>query len=127
MTKHPGGRPSKYDPAYCDDVQAFMDQGYSLTAFAGYIGVARSTINVWMEQNPEFSEAVSRAKAKRAMWWETCLRTIAKEGGGPGSATAAVFGIKNAAPEDFKDKQEHEHAGPGGGPIVATWLPPQTS
>ncbi len=116
--KHAGGRPSKYSDAYVAEVTSFMDQGYSLTAFAGEIGVARSTINVWMAEHPEFSEAVSRAQAKRARWWEDRLRHIAEKGGGPGAATAAVFGIKNAAPEDFRDKQEHEHSGKDGAPII---------
>ena len=57
--KRPVGRPTKYDPAYCDDVEAEMGNGLSLTAFAGVIGVSRSTINEWIDANPEFSEAVS--------------------------------------------------------------------
>jgi hypothetical protein len=63
VQKHPGGRTSDYRQQYCHQLQEFMRAGFSLTAFAGHIGVAPSTINVWMGAHPEFSEAVSRAKA----------------------------------------------------------------
>lgn len=109
--RHPGGRPSKYEPEYCDRIVSFMDDGYSIASFAAEIGVARSTINKWAENYPEFSEALSRAQARRARWWEDRLRTIARDGGGPGASTAAIFGIKNAAGEDYREKQEIEHSG----------------
>ena len=109
--RHPVGRPTKYRPEFCEAVGEFLSQGYSLTAFAAECDVARSTINEWIAQFPEFSEAVQRAQAKKARWWESTLLGIAKNGGGPGAATAAIFGIKNAAPEDFRDKQEVQHSG----------------
>ena len=109
------GRPSRYKEAYCNEVVSFMAQGYSLTAFAGEIGVARSTINEWMEHHPDFSEAVKVAKAKCARWWEDRNRKNAEEGGG--NATAAIFGLKNMAPDDWREKTEHELTGKDGGPI----------
>lgn len=112
--KRPEGRPSKYKPAYCNEVVEHMAQGASLTSFAGEIGVARSTINQWMEDHSEFSEAVRVGKAKCAAWWEKAGRQIVMGGGGPGAATLAVFGIKNMAPEDWRDKQEHDHTSSDG-------------
>lgn len=113
----PVGRPTKYEPRYCDEAEAFMAQGYSLGAFAGSIGVARSTINEWIDNQPDFSEAVSRAKAKRLMHWETAGLAVAKDGGGPGTATIIVFGLKNMGDADWSDRQQHELSGPGGAPI----------
>lgn len=81
--------------------------GYSLTAFAGGIEVARSTINEWMEQFPEFSEAVKKHSA---------IRTRHLEGGlleapdGP-KVTSRIFALKNAAPDEWRDKHEVEHSG----------------
>lgn len=113
----PAGRPSLYSHAYAEEVLTFCGEGYSLTAFAGEIGVARSTINEWMDAHPEFSEAVNRAKAKRARWWEDKARKVADEGGPGGQATMVIFGLKNHAPDDFRDKTEHEHTGANGGPL----------
>lgn len=103
------GRPSLYDPAYCEGVIAFMNDGASLTAFAAEIGVARSTINEWMGAHPEFSEACARAKAKCAAWWEKQGRSIAQVGGGPGAATIVMFGMKNMGAEDWKDASQIDH------------------
>lgn len=115
--KHPGGRPSKYEPRFCDEVEKAMGAGYSLTSFAHVIGVARSTINEWMANFPEFSEAVSRAKAARLHRWETLALRVAEKGGGPGTATVIVFGLKNMGGDEWSDKQQLEHTGPGGGAI----------
>jgi transposase len=108
------GRPTKYDPAYCEQVVEHMAQGASLTSFAAQISVARSTINQWMDDNPEFSEAVHVAKAKCAAWWELCGRNIAMGNGGPGASTLAVFGMKNMAPDDWRDKTETAITNPDG-------------
>jgi hypothetical protein len=113
---HPGGRPSKYSPAYCDEVISFLSDGHSVTAFAGHIGVARSTVFKWADEIPEFSDALKVGQAKATALWETVLLKVAKEGGG--NATAAIFGLKNRAHEDWADKITTEHTGKDGGAIV---------
>jgi hypothetical protein len=104
-----GGRPSKYDPAYCALIVEEMAQGKSATAVAADIGVCRDTISEWVSVHPEFSVALKRGKAKAAAWWEDRLRTIV--GGQAGNVTAAIFGLKNMAAEDWKDKHDVEHSG----------------
>lgn len=113
--KRPVGRPSKYDPAYCEMVVEHMKEGASLTSFAAEIGVARSSINEWIDAHYEFSEAVKRAKACCAAWWEKIGRKNAEHGGG--NATLVIFGLKNMATEDWQDRQEIQHTGKDGGPI----------
>jgi len=101
------GRPSKYDPAFCDDVINVMATGLSLTAFAGDIGVHRGTINEWMATHPEFSEAVRVAKAKRTASLEKGM--LGAESGP--AVTARMFALKNADPEEWREKQHVEHSG----------------
>jgi hypothetical protein len=103
------GRPSTYRAVYCEQVVEHLSQGASLTSFAAEIGVARSTINEWMSAHPEFSDACARAKAKCAAWWERQGREIAQEGGGNGSATLVMFGMKNMGAEDWKDASQIDH------------------
>lgn len=112
----PAGRPSTYSPAYCEEVISYMAQGYSLTAFAGEIGVARSTINVWMEAHPEFSEAVKKAKAKCAQEWERRALDvmIGAKFKGAGAATLAMFGLKNMAADDWADRASVNHTSSDG-------------
>lgn len=105
----PAGRPTKYRKEYCEAVVEHMKDGASLTSFAAEVGVARSTINEWMEQFPEFSEAATRGKSACAAWWERVNRQLAETG--KGNATACVFGLKNMAAEDWQEKQEIKHSG----------------
>ena len=105
-----GGRPTKYDPKYCEEVVEYSKTGKSLTAFAGHIRVARSTINEWMENHEEFSEAVKISKAVRTDLLEDQLLTASE---GP-RVTARIFALKNAAPEEWKDKQHTELTGANG-------------
>lgn len=113
----PAGRPTKYEERYGEELEAFMGEGYSATAFAGHIGVSRATIDNWSKEHPEFLEALTRAKAKRLLQWEKTALTVAKEGGGPGSATVVVFGLKNMGGDEWADVTKQELSGPGGGPI----------
>lgn len=89
-----------------------MADGASLTSFAAEVGVARSTINVWMEHNPEFSESVKIAKAKCAAWWEKLGRSGAQ--GGDANPTLVIFGLKNMAADDWRDRKELDHRSPDG-------------
>lgn len=103
------GRPSKYDPAYCDAIKAFCEDGASISSFAASIDVCRDTISEWASVHPDFSAAVKVAKAKVAAWYDKTGREIAKNGGG--NATICIFGLKNFDSEDFRDKVETEHSG----------------
>ena len=107
------GRPTSYRPEYCDAVIECMAQGLSLTAFAGSILVARSSINKWMEEYPEFSEATKIGQAARTLWLERGL--YSSEGG---KNAAYIFGLKNSDPDNWRERVTTEHTGPNGGAIV---------
>lgn len=108
---NPIGRPSKYDPAYCAQIVEHMAEGASMTSFAAEIDVARSTLNEWAEHHPEFSEAINKAKAKCAAWWERLGREGAS-GSKEVNPTLVIFGLKNMSADDWRDKQEIDHRSP---------------
>jgi hypothetical protein len=108
----PAGRPTIYDPEYCEQLVEHMATGASVASFAAEIDVARSTINLWAEAHPEFMEALSRGKAKCAAWWEKTGRAVASEG--TGNASMVIFGLRNMADTDWQDVQKRELSGPGG-------------
>lgn len=108
---NPVGRPSDYRPEYCEQVIAVMREGMSLTAFAGGIGVSRATINNWMQQKPEFLEAVNVGKASAAAWYNLQAKKLVEEGGSSAQSTLIVFGLKNMDRDEWKEKQEFEHSG----------------
>jgi hypothetical protein len=105
----PAGRPTKYEPAYCAGIVEHCATGASITSYAAEIGVCRDTITDWGQAHPEFLAAVKRAKAAAAAWYDAKARGII--GGESGNATLCIFGLKNFAPDDFRDVQEQRHSG----------------
>lgn len=119
--KRPVGRPSKYNPAYCEAIVEHMATGKSATSFAASVRVSRATINVWADEYPEFLEALGVAKASCASWWEDQAVSVGKEGGGPGQGTMIAFGLKNMGKDDWSDSVKHVGGDPASGdkPIQA--------
>jgi len=100
---------TSYRSAYCDEVVDFLKDGYSLAAFAGHIGISRSTLYMWIDNHPDFAEAVKRAQARSALWWERRILDFAKTG--QGNASAIIFGLKNRASDEWRDKTHTELTG----------------
>lgn len=65
-----GGRPTKYDPALCEWAIYLGTRGYSLSQIAFTFGVSRETLYDWGRNNPEFSDALARAREAAQNWWE---------------------------------------------------------
>lgn len=107
-----GGRPTTYDPKFCDEMKEYLSQGFSVLAACGKCGFAKSTCYLWMEDHPEFSDAIKSGQAAAAAWWEERLMKIAD--GGDGNATAAIFGVKNRSRDEYQDKVVQEHTGAEG-------------
>ena len=106
-----GGRPSKYEPRFCEAMIAHCAGGASITSFAASIRVARRTLVNWAEQHAEFAEAIDIAKASACAWWEERARVIGEGDGGPGAASITQFALKNFGAEDFSDKREVAYSG----------------
>jgi hypothetical protein len=94
-----GGRPTEYRPEYCQAVIDLMAQGFSLTAFAASICVAKDTVYEWIKVHPQFSDAVARARAARVYELETKLlrSRVGAE------TSAAIFALRNADPTEWRD------------------------
>jgi DNA-binding XRE family transcriptional regulator len=97
------GRPSKYDPKYCNDIIVFMSEGKSQTAFAGKIGITRGTINDWADEHPEFAESLEIAKAKCQAYWEDLGQAYLVEDyqGSKINAQIYQFNMRNRFKEDY--------------------------
>jgi hypothetical protein len=98
------GRPSKYDPAYCDVAVDAMARGHSVTGTAGLLRVSKDTIYEWMLQHSEFSAAIKVGKACRVAMLEHKLLSTDMGVG----VTAAIFALKNADPDEYKDLFQQE-------------------
>lgn len=71
------GRPSKYDKKYIALAkQTIGNNGKSITQFARDIKVSKSTIYVWAEAHPEFSDALEMSKEWSQAHWEDKLEDM---------------------------------------------------
>lgn len=61
--KHPGGRPSKYTEEIAASICRDLEVGNMRRAVAAAHGIAASTLSLWIDQMPEFSERVRKAEA----------------------------------------------------------------
>ena len=109
------GRPTKYKQAYCDEIIELAKGGASLLECALEIGVCKQTFFNWGDEQPEFLDAITRAKAYRQIWWERIHRKCSETG--EGNASSIQFGLKNIAPHDYADKLDLNHGGQDGNPM----------
>lgn len=109
------GRPTSYDPSYCDLVIEDAKVGFSLSAFAGGIQVSRQTITDWRKAHPDFDVACATAKVVRARFLEGGM--MERDIPAP-AMNARKFALVNCAPDDWREKVSLEHSGPNGGPVV---------
>ena len=129
--KHPGGRPTKYLPEYCERIVSFFLAGgpdfarpmvvsdgkvgshiedhplgklpATFESFAHSIGVHVDTLNEWQSVHPEFSEAYK--KAKQIQLDQICKGLLSQSY----SAAGAIFMLKNC--HGWRDRSEIEHSG----------------
>ena len=64
------GRPTLYDPDYCDQLLEHMAQGYSFESFAGKIGTHRDTLYDWCDRHEEFLDARKTGQAVALYFYE---------------------------------------------------------
>lgn len=103
------GRPSKYEPAFCQAAEDTLAKGYSEAVLAGELGVCIDTITEWKKVHEEFSASIKLGRSRGAKVWEDRLAKLADDN--TGNATGIIFGLKNRHPDAWKDKSETEHSG----------------
>lgn len=113
------GRPTKYDPKYCDLAIELGRQGKSRVSIAAKIGIGWTTLNVWMENHPEFRDALDDAKVLEQDYWEALgAQHIVEVPGGP-KLNTGVWTRSMAArfPRDWRDNSKMEVVGKDDGAI----------
>lgn len=117
MAKAKLGRPSSYDPKYCDLLIAHMESGLSFESFAAVIGVNRDTLYEWQKVHSDFSDSKRVAMDKNLIFWEKAgieglfNETEYNEKGKPEkskslNSTIWIFNMKNR--HGWRDRQPDE-------------------
>lgn len=98
----PAGRPTDFKPEMGEQILKLMAEGLSLAASAAELNIHRQRVYEWMERHPEFADTVRLAQVKRQLFLE---RRLLGADQGP-VVTSTIFALKNAGPDDWRDKQE---------------------
>jgi hypothetical protein len=103
------GRPLKYRTLMCQQVIDFAkdhERGATVAQIAVELDVSRSTIWAWMDDHPDFSVAVKRAKDIALSKYETDLALMGVGKIDGANATAHIWRAKNQFPDDYRDRKE---------------------
>lgn len=132
--KHPGGRPTDYDPEFCQVAATLCANGATDEEIADHFEVSVRTLYRWKNSHPEFCQALKAGKeladdrVERSLYMKAIgFRQKAVKIFMPAGADkpvyaeymehfapdtqAAQFWLKNRRPEQWRDKQQVEHSG----------------
>jgi hypothetical protein len=89
--------------------------GKSITQMAVACDTVRSTFDYWEELHPEFSAALTRAKALSQDWWENAGQTGMLTQGF--NANVWKHMVASRFRDDYADRKETSLTGKNGGPV----------
>ena len=119
--KRPVGRPTLYDPKYCEEVIALGKIGKSTEAIGAILGVGTKTLYNWRDQNPEFLHALELAKEFELQWWEDIGQTHMIENKESDKLNASIWSRSMAArfPKKYRESVKQEVTGADGAPLLS--------
>lgn len=135
------GRPTEYKPEYASQVEKLCRLGATEREIADFFGVSTVTIWRWSHRHDAFCNAlkagkepaddrVERSLYNRAVGYSFESVKIFMPAGAtepvyapytehvPPDVTAASKWLNNRRPDAWRDKQQHEHTGANGAPLV---------
>jgi hypothetical protein len=65
-----GGRPSKYNPAWVEELPDMFADGQSVLEVAVNLGISKTAYYEYEAAHPEFADASMRGKELSQAWWE---------------------------------------------------------
>ena len=118
--KRPVGRPSLYDPKYCEEVIALGKIGKSVEAIGAILGVGTKTLYNWRDQHEEFLHALDMAKEFELQWWEDIAQTHMIENKESDKINASIWSRSMAArfPKKYREQVKQEITGADGAPFL---------
>lgn len=101
--KHPGGRPSKYKPKYCQEIIDCGKRGDTLVHFANSILVTKQTLHEWASVHPEFYDALSISKSLNEEYW---LNLAKNRGNGITNGSDTIIKYMLSASHGYREKTD---------------------
>jgi transposase len=119
--KRPVGRPSLYDPSFCDEVVALGRKGKSVEQIAAILDVSLRTMYSWRDAHKEFLHALDDAKTYEQAWWEEQAAAYMVENKESDRLNASLWSRSMAArfPKKYRESTKTEITGADGVPLLA--------
>lgn len=113
---NPVGRPSKYDPSYCDKVIELGKLGKSFEQMASMLDVGITTFKRWREEHEEFRTSMEDAHGHAQTWWEDQAQANLIEHKDGKRINTGLWSRSMAArfPKNYSDRVKQEISGPDG-------------
>lgn len=102
---NPVGRPTLYRKEMCQEIMPLLKEGASIEEIGLHFDVGYSTIYVWMDEHPEFLEAIKKGREFSKAWWIKEGREALRDK--DFSYTGWYMNMKNRF--GWADKQESTH------------------
>lgn len=121
----PVGRPSLYDPSYCEQAIELGKIGKSTESISAVLGVGTATLYRWMDAHSEFREAIAIAKDMELDWWETIAQTHMVENKESDRLNSSIWARSMAArfPKKYRESIKQEITGENGAPLIPLSIP----
>lgn len=118
--KRPVGRPSLYDPAYCDKVVELGKLGKSVEQIASNLNLSLRVMYKWRDEHQEFMHAMEDAKQHEQAWWEEQAQAYMVENKESDRLNASLWSRSMAArfPKKYRESVKQEITGADGAPLL---------
>ncbi len=118
-TANPVGRPSEYDPSFCEKAIELGSKGKSLEQISGALGITYRTLCRWREEHVEFCHALEEAKIKEMIWWEEHAQNYLVEHKDGERLNVGLWSRSMAArfPKKYSERIKQELTGSDGSPL----------
>ena len=119
--KRPVGRPTSYDPSFCDRAIELGRIGKSIEQIAANLGFSTRVLYDWRDKNPEFLHALEYAKDLELDWWETIAQAMMVENKESDKLNSAIWSRSMAArfPKKYRESTKTEITGAEGAPLLS--------
>ena len=118
--KRPVGRPSLYDPAYCEKVVELGRLGKSVEQIASNLNLSLRVMYKWRDEHEEFMHAMEDAKQHEQAWWEEQAQAYMVENKESDRLNASLWSRSMAArfPKKYRESVKQEITGAEGAPLL---------
>ena len=116
----PIGRPSLYNPAFCDEVVKLGAMGKSVEQISSVLGISLRVMYDWRDRYPEFLHALTEAKDLEQAWWEDQAQAYMLEHKDAPKLNASLWSRSMAArfPKKYRESVKQEITGENGAPLI---------